>query len=161
MRRLIWGLAGRTYHIVGNLMHWLIFRSILHTYACQHCLTIGMRIAYFDGRGVAEHQSGRSWSVKLLITLETHRIFEWKFVYLFIPKLSCHWYAKRWKDCWKNLTHRKTAENHKIYVTLKNMQIQIIINNNILKTSYLNFAWPTYVLYNHCVSQSVRPSVSN
>ena len=23
MRRLIWGFAGRTYHIVGNLMHWL------------------------------------------------------------------------------------------------------------------------------------------
>ena len=25
MRRLIWGFAGRTYHIVGNLMHWLKF----------------------------------------------------------------------------------------------------------------------------------------
>ena len=25
MRRLIWGFAGRTYDIVGNLMHWLIF----------------------------------------------------------------------------------------------------------------------------------------
>ena len=24
MRRLIWGFDGRTYHIVGNLMHWLI-----------------------------------------------------------------------------------------------------------------------------------------
>ena len=24
MRRLIWGFAGRTYHNVGNLMHWLI-----------------------------------------------------------------------------------------------------------------------------------------
>ena len=23
MRRLIWGFAGRTYHIVGNLMHWV------------------------------------------------------------------------------------------------------------------------------------------
>ena len=23
MRRLIWGFAGRAYHIVGNLMHWL------------------------------------------------------------------------------------------------------------------------------------------
>ena len=23
-RRLIWGFAGRTYHIVGNIMHWLI-----------------------------------------------------------------------------------------------------------------------------------------
>ena len=25
MRWLIWGLAGRTYHIVGNLMSWLIY----------------------------------------------------------------------------------------------------------------------------------------
>ena len=24
MRRLIWGFAARTHHIVGNLMHWLI-----------------------------------------------------------------------------------------------------------------------------------------
>ena len=29
MRRLIWGFAGRTYHIVGNLMSWLICNSIL------------------------------------------------------------------------------------------------------------------------------------
>ena len=28
MRRLIWGFAGRTYHIVGNLMHWLKFYDI-------------------------------------------------------------------------------------------------------------------------------------
>ena len=27
MRRLIWGFAGRTYHIVGNLMHWPNFLS--------------------------------------------------------------------------------------------------------------------------------------
>ena len=26
MRRLIWGFAGRTYHIVWNLMHWLSHR---------------------------------------------------------------------------------------------------------------------------------------
>ena len=28
MRRLIWGFAGRTYHIVGNLMHWLIYKYL-------------------------------------------------------------------------------------------------------------------------------------
>ena len=27
MRRLIWGFAGRTYHIVGNLMHWLNYKE--------------------------------------------------------------------------------------------------------------------------------------
>ena len=29
MRRLIWGFAGRTYHIVGNRMHWLIYITYL------------------------------------------------------------------------------------------------------------------------------------
>ena len=28
MRRLIWGFAGRTYHIVWNLMHWLNLQFI-------------------------------------------------------------------------------------------------------------------------------------
>ena len=32
MRRLIWGFAGRTYHIVGNLMHWL---SVIFSCCCQ------------------------------------------------------------------------------------------------------------------------------
>ena len=31
MRRLIWGFAGRTYHIVGNLMHWLIWLILDYT----------------------------------------------------------------------------------------------------------------------------------
>ena len=30
MRRLIWGFAGRTYHIVGNLMYWLKCNMKLH-----------------------------------------------------------------------------------------------------------------------------------
>ena len=30
MRRLIWGFAGRTYHIVGNIMHWLICINTFH-----------------------------------------------------------------------------------------------------------------------------------
>ena len=33
MRRLIWGFAGRTYHIVGNFMHWLICFTF---YSYQH-----------------------------------------------------------------------------------------------------------------------------
>ena len=33
MRRLIWGFAGRTYHIVGNLMHWLIY---VYVYSLHH-----------------------------------------------------------------------------------------------------------------------------
>ena len=34
MRRLIGGFAGRTYHIVVNLMHWLIYLLSL----CTHCI---------------------------------------------------------------------------------------------------------------------------
>ena len=29
MRRLIWGFAGRTNHIVGNLMYWLIISFLI------------------------------------------------------------------------------------------------------------------------------------
>ena len=32
MGRLIWGYAGRTYHIVGNLMHWLKCKFKIKTY---------------------------------------------------------------------------------------------------------------------------------
>ena len=28
MRRLIWAFAGRTYHVVGNLLHWLMCNKI-------------------------------------------------------------------------------------------------------------------------------------
>ena len=65
-------------------------------------------------------------------------------------------YAKQWRGCWENLKLRKTAANHNIYVKLKNMQIQIIINSNILKTWNRNFARVAGVHYNHNVSPSVR-----
>ena len=32
------------------------FIQIMYTYACQHCLTTGMRVkTYFGGQGFAEH----------------------------------------------------------------------------------------------------------
>ena len=37
MRRLIWGFAGRTYYIVGNLMHWLILLLYTDIWSlCRH-----------------------------------------------------------------------------------------------------------------------------
>ena len=36
MRRLIWGFAGCTYHIVGNLMHWLICNEYKMLCSAQH-----------------------------------------------------------------------------------------------------------------------------
>ena len=38
MRRMIWGFAGGTYHIVGNLMHWL-----------NYCLTLALYSQSQDG----------------------------------------------------------------------------------------------------------------
>ena len=35
MHRLIWCFAGRTYHIVGNLMHWLNYNT--HAVDCKPC----------------------------------------------------------------------------------------------------------------------------
>ena len=39
------------------------FDYILHTNARQHCLTFGMCNSLFDGRGFAEHDFSRLWSV--------------------------------------------------------------------------------------------------
>ena len=40
------------------------FDQTLHTYARQHCLTIGMRNnRCFDRRGFAEHQPVQSWLI--------------------------------------------------------------------------------------------------
>ena len=38
MRRLVWAFAGRTYHIVGNLMSRLIIDLCLILYCILHCL---------------------------------------------------------------------------------------------------------------------------
>ena len=47
------------------------------------------------------------------------------------------------------ITTSENFENHKIYVKLKNMQIEMINNNTILKTWYHNFTRPAGVHYNH------------
>ena len=64
MRRLVWASAGRTYHIVGNIMHWfnfklcqcwLIFRAFLliHEYVCW----VIFKINYFEKFFQKYHQS--------------------------------------------------------------------------------------------------------
>ena len=47
----------------NSLTVMIYFDQMLHTCTCQHCLTTVMRNALFDGRGFAEHQSGRLRSV--------------------------------------------------------------------------------------------------
>ena len=73
------------------------FDQILHAYAYQHFLTTGMFTALFDGRGSAEHVSGRLGQlVKMLITLGPlwYSIFGSNLANVFTLTLSSHWYVK-------------------------------------------------------------------
>ena len=38
MRRLVWAFAGRTYHIVGNILSWLISKAYAHIYIATFCV---------------------------------------------------------------------------------------------------------------------------
>ena len=46
MRRLIWGFAGRRYHIVGNILHWLKCCCLIGRLNCERCLRF-MSISIF------------------------------------------------------------------------------------------------------------------
>ena len=95
------------------------------------------------------HQSGQLWSVS-----EPQCIFGQSFAYLNIVQPRV---CKTMMRLLGDFKPEKTAQNHKIYAKLKNIQIEIINNNNILKTWYQNFARPAGMHYHHCVSPSVRP----
>ena len=52
------------------------FDQILHTSACQHCLTTGMRNSLFEGQALPNiSPTSRGQLVKLLVTLEPNSIF--------------------------------------------------------------------------------------
>ena len=56
-----------------NIVLHLAFRILMHV---NIALSMACVTAYFDGRGFAEHQSGRRGQlVNMLITLEPHGIF--------------------------------------------------------------------------------------
>ena len=98
--------------------------------------------------------ASRGQLVKMLIALEPHGIFGPNCMLLYsniVQPLVCKTETRLLGEF-----KTKSAENHNIYLKLKNMQIEIIDNNNILKTLYRNFARPAGVHYNHCVSPSVR-----
>ena len=57
----------------------------LSTYACQHCLTTGMRnILFLDRRGFAEHQTTLSWSLQMLITLYWTQVYLDQILHIFL-----------------------------------------------------------------------------
>ena len=63
------------------------FYYVLHTYACQHSLTTGMRtLSYLINIGLLCNCPAS----KILIPLELYEIFESYFAYLFILILSSH-----------------------------------------------------------------------
>ena len=68
------------------------FYHILHTYVCQHSLTIGTRTHRFliDMGLLFNCSACCGQLVKILITLEPYGIFESNFAYLFILIFSSH-----------------------------------------------------------------------
>ena len=72
------------------------FDHILHTNACQHYLTTGMRNSLIiDGRGFAVHNFSWLWIVsENAHNFEPHGKFGSNLANLFILTLSSHWYAK-------------------------------------------------------------------
>ena len=125
-------------------------------YAYQICLITGMRKRVFmDEALLSTSPADHRQLVKVLIALEPHGIFIY---FNIVQPLVCQTVTRLLGD----FKTKKTAENHKIYAKLKKkMQIEIINNNNILKTLYRNFARPARVYYSHCKSPSVRPSFSS
>ena len=85
--------------------------------------------------------------------LDPHKIYMDNNAYLFILKLSSHWFAKRWRCYWRNLKHRNLSAITNLS-KLKSMQNEIIIKINISKAWCQNFARPAGMHYNHCVSPS-------
>ena len=73
-----------------------IFNQILHTYACQHCLTTGTHKAFFiDEALLGNSSAGRGKLMKVLVTLE-HGIFGSNVhTFFLIFNIVRHWYAKR------------------------------------------------------------------
>ena len=67
--------------------------EILHTYTFKHCPATGM--LNDDEAPPIIISAVRGLLVKMLITLERVGIFKSKFAYIYILKLSRHWYAKR------------------------------------------------------------------
>ena len=65
-----------------------------HTYACQNCLTTGMRNMYLKDEALLSiGMAGRGQLVKMLIALEPHGIFGSNWAYFYILTLSSHWNA--------------------------------------------------------------------
>ena len=71
-------------HKLLNVM--VYFDQILHTNACQHYLTTGMRNSLFlmDEGLLSIVSAGFGQLVKMLITLESHGIFVSNFAYFFL-----------------------------------------------------------------------------
>ena len=116
-------------------------------------LPLACVIDFINVWSFAEHQSGWSWSMKMLITLESHGIFGYNCSYLFKIVQPLEWQGD--KAAWRIINVEVCRESQNLF-KLKNIQNEIINKNNILKTWYRTFARPAGVHSNHCVSLSVQ-----
>ena len=77
------------------LNHKVYFEEILHTYmyACQHCITTGMRNILFlkDEPLPSISPASRGQLLKMLITLKPHSILGSNLAFLYILTFSSHW----------------------------------------------------------------------
>ena len=61
------------------------YDQILHTYACQHCLTTGGRNSLLmDDALLSISPTGRDQLVKMIITLQPHCIFGSNYAYFYL-----------------------------------------------------------------------------
>ena len=77
-------LAGRSLLVIMliTLSCMVYFDQILHTYTFKHCLDTGMQNG--DKALPCIRSTGRGQSLKMIITLEPHGIFDHNLVYLYI-----------------------------------------------------------------------------
>ena len=117
-----------------------IFYHILHTYACQHSLTTGMRTHLFliDMTLLSTCSACCGYLVNILITLEPSWIFGSNFAYLLVLILSSHLDMHNGGEGLPsiNLTGRGLLVKMHIVLDAWNIIIKfcILIHFNIIKT---------------------------
>ena len=69
MRRLIWGFAGRTYHIVGNLMHRLIYYYNIRVFSVNAWTILDGCIYFLQRHSFIKIHTSYMWAGKALVSL--------------------------------------------------------------------------------------------
>ena len=149
MRRLIWGFAGRTYHIVGNLMHWLI---CVGTKKKQEFSTKlwsrgpnGIAIFYLISVQIFSifclYQAILLW--KFLINAMPEWIFVWKLAVISVSCKSLD-YVTRYQTVIRSLGHQKPHINLHIKF---NLNLVFGWSMNVYQNVKFNNKWANKTVY--------------